>query len=110
MLVGKVESVLIHGHNVLGSDKQIAPDPLDKGQTIGLRQVVKQLDNIAQVRMVDDKQAVDPCLCVVLVLEERHSCRVEIVIGITLELTLLGCSVFLLIFQESMLFSLVFPI
>lgn len=89
MLVGQVESILIHGDNVLGSDKQTAPNPLDKGQTVGRRRVVKQLDNIALVGMVDDKQTIDPGFRVILILEERHSCRVEIVISIALELALL---------------------
>lgn len=97
MLVGQVESVLVYGHNVLGGDKQATLDPLDKRQAVRLGRVVKQLDNIALVRMVDDEQAVDPCFCIVLELEKRHSCRVEIVVGVTLECALFGRPMLLLI-------------
>jgi hypothetical protein len=94
MVVGQVEAVNIDSNNVLGRDKEAALHGLDMSQDIRSRIIIKELDNITLVRVVDDKETALPGLGLgILVIVEWHASRVEIIKAASFELYFLGRSV-----------------
>lgn len=55
MVVCEIKPVDVNSNNVLGRNKEVALDRLHMAQDIRPRGVVKQLHNIALVRVIDDK-------------------------------------------------------